>query len=98
MDFSKQLPRFLLVIIMCMDGILLGVIFSNFSLNFDPTGIGWDRLSNFLGYVFIGFLGGLIVGIITALTLNRAQLRSIFSLSLGFIVVMLIVIGATYIN
>lgn len=95
MDFSKQLPRFLLVMIMCMDGILLGIIFSNFALNFEPTGMGWDRLSNFIGYVFIGFLGGLIVGIITALTLNTAQLRGIFSLSLGFIVVMLIAIGVT---
>lgn len=96
MDFSKQLPRFLLVIIMCMDGILMGVIYSNFALNFEPTGMGWDKLSNFMGYVFVGFLGGLFIGIITALTLNRSQLRSIFSLSLGFIVVMLIVIGVKY--
>ena len=96
MDFSKQLPRFLLVVIMCMDGILMGVIYSNFALNFEPTGMGWDKLSNFLGYVFIGFLGGLLVGVLTALTLNRSQLRSIFSVSLGFIVIMLIVIGVTY--
>lgn len=79
-----------------MDGILMGVIYSNFALNFEPTGMGWDKLSNFLGYVFIGFLGGLTIGVITALTLNRSQLRSIFSLSLGFIVIMLIVIGVTY--
>ena len=97
MDFSKQLPRFLLVIIMCMNGILMGVLYSNFALNFEPTGMGWDKLSNFLGYVFLGFLGGLIIGVITALTLNRSQLRSIFSLSLGSIVVMLIVIGVTLI-
>ena len=97
MDFSKQLPRFLLVMIMCMNGILMGVLYSNFALNFEPTGMGWDKLSNFLGYVFIGFLGGLIIGVITALTLNRSQLRSIFSLSLGSIVVMLIVIGVTLI-
>ena len=80
-----------------MDGILMGIIFSNFALNFDPTGIGWDKLSNFLGYIFIGFLGGLIIGIITAATLNSVQLRSIFNLSLGFIIVMLIVIGVTYV-
>ncbi len=79
-----------------MDGILMGIIFSNFALNFDPTGIGWDKLSNFLGYVFIGFLGGLIIGVITAITLNSVQLRNIFNLSLGFIILMLIVIGVTY--
>ncbi|MDN5211319.1 hypothetical protein QQ020_04630 [Fulvivirgaceae bacterium BMA12] len=79
-----------------MDGILMGIIFSNFALNFNPTGIGWDKLSNFLGYVFIGFLGGLIVGVITAITLSSTQLRNIFNLSLGFIILMLIVIGVTY--
>lgn len=79
-----------------MDGILMGLIFSNFALNFSPDDIGWDRLSNMLGYVFVGFFGGLIVGVITAITLNRSQLRSIFNVSLGFIFLMLVFLAYNY--
>lgn len=93
MDFTKQLPRFLLVIIMSMGGMLFGIIFSHFSIQFEPNGMGWDKLSNFLGYIFVGFLGGLFVGIVTALTMNSMMLKHIFMASIALVLAMVVLIS-----
>ncbi len=72
-----------------MDGILMGLIFSNFTMALSAEDIGWDKMSTMLGYVFVGFIGGLFIGVITAFTLNRSQLKAIFNVSVAFIVLML---------
>ena len=95
MDFSKQLPRFLLVIILSMDGILAGLIFSNFALNFNTNGMGWDKISNFLGYAFLGFLGGLLIGVVLAVSLNKKQLKGIFRIAAVLILFLLVYVIST---
>ncbi len=81
-----------------MDGILMGLIFSNFTFGFTTGDIGWDKISTMLGYIFVGFIGGLFIGVITAITLNRSQLKAIFNVSVGFIILMLGAIVYYYIK
>jgi len=95
MDFTKQLPRFLLVIILSLDGILTGVIFSNFALSFETNGMGWDKMSNFLGYAVLGFLGGLLLGVILAVSLNKKQLKGIFQVAAALIIFLLVYVITT---